>query len=265
MSLPAQLVLWLALPSLVAAAPLAGTVRLASDDWCPFICASHGQINGGYLVDLTRQALAPSGLQVASLLLPLNRAVSETAAGAIEGVYAPSTDPRLQLSVPLAYSRACFYTLAGVAWRYRGGESLHALRVGVIADYGYDDGEMDAYIAQHRDSSASLAFAFGDAAGLTNLQKLLRGRFPVWLEHEAVARQLVAKLGAASRIRQAGCLAQALPLTIGFAAHDARAGQWLQALADGLRSLSASGQLAALRARYHLLPDEAATPAPNAR
>ncbi|PHV06003.1 ABC transporter substrate-binding protein [Janthinobacterium sp. BJB412] len=265
MSLRSLLLLWLALPVLAAAAPLPAIARLASDDWCPFICASHGQISGGYLVDLTTQALALSGVRVESLLLPLSRAVSETASGAIEGVYAPSSDPRLQLSVPLAHSRACFYTLAGAAWRYRGTESLGALRVGVIADYGYDDGEMDAYVARHRDDRASLAFAFGDAAGLTNLHKLLRGRFPVWLEHEAVANQLVAKLGAASRIRQAGCLAQALPLTIGFSIHDARAARWLHALADGLRSMAASGQLAALRARYHLAPDEAGAPAASLR
>lgn len=258
------LLLWLALPVLEAA-PLPATARLASDDWCPFICASHGQISGGYLVDLTTQALALSGVQVESLLLPLSRAVSETASGAIEGVYAPSSDPRLQLSVPLARSRACFYTLAGAAWRYRGAESLGALRVGVIADYGYDDGQMDAYIARHHDDSASLAFAFGDAAGLTNLHKLLRGRFPVWLEHEAVANRLLATLGAASRIRQAGCLAQTLPLTIGFSARDVRAARWLHALADGLRVMSASGQLAALRARYHLAPDEAAAPAASLR
>ena len=258
------LLLWLALPVLEAA-PLPATARLASDDWCPFICASHGQISGGYLVDLTTQALALSGVQVESLLLPLSRAVSETASGAIEGVYAPSSDPRLQLSVPLAHSRACFYTRAGAAWRYRGIDSLDPLRVGVIADYGYDDGEMDAYIARHRGHSERLAFAYGDAAGLTNLQKLLRGRFPVWLEHEAVAKQLVARLGAAGRVRQAGCLSQALPLTIGFSAHDARAARWLRALADGLRAMSASGQLAALRARYHLAPDEAAAPAPSPR
>ena len=64
MRLRSLLQLWLALPVLAAAAPLPATARLASDDWCPFICASHGQISGGYLVDLTTQALALSGVQV---------------------------------------------------------------------------------------------------------------------------------------------------------------------------------------------------------
>lgn len=241
------------LSALAAAPARAGAeLRLASDDWCPFICARDGKINGGYLVELTAQALALQDIRVRPALLPLSRAMHDTEQGLLDGVYAPPTDRRLRLSVPLAYSRACFYTRADSDWTYAGADSLEAVTVGVIDDYGYDDGAMDAYIAEHRAQAALLQFAHGEAAGATNLHKLLRGRFQAMLEHASVAGQLAARLGVAPQIRQAGCLERALPLSIGFAVNDARAALWLQALAEGWRKLQGSEQLHALRLRYRM-------------
>ncbi len=86
------------------------------------------------------------------------------------------------------------------------------------------------------------------------LQKLLGGRFPVLLEHELVMQGLAREVGAVQQLRQAGCLAKALPLTVGFALNDSRSAMWTQALADGLKKLNSSGELAALRQRYNVPP-----------
>lgn len=250
----------LALADPVPAVPVDRTLRLASDDWCPFICAEDGKLTGGYLVELTAQAMAAGGYRVQPLLLPLNRAVRDTLSGAIEGVYAPSIDPRLRLSVPLAYSRACFYTRTDSSWTYGGIATLRGMVVGVIDDYGYDDDVMDRYIERNHGQAGALAFAYGEQAGATNLQKLLRGRYPVMLEHEAVAARLGARIGVAGQLRQAGCLDHPLPLTIGFAAHDARSAQWLRTLAQGLRKLEQNGGRTALRQRYNIPADSLAAP-----
>ncbi|WP_332852747.1 substrate-binding periplasmic protein [Duganella sp. S19_KUP01_CR8] len=237
----------LASSGLARAAPL---IRLGSDDWCPFVCAVDGKPPGGYLVELAAMAMAPEGYRAEPVLMPLNRAITQTAHGDIEGVYAPPIDRRLRLSAPLAHSRACFYTRAGDDWTFQSIKSLKTLAVGVIDDYGYDDGPMDAYIAENRRKPSLIALAFGASAGTTNVQKLLGGRYRVMLEHTAVMAQLSKRLDVADRIRQAGCLEHELPLTIGFATQDIRAETWIRALADGMHKLEASGDLKALQKRY---------------
>lgn len=232
--------------------PAADPVRVASDDWCPYVCASDGKIRDGFLVEVTVKSMALMGYQVEPVLLPLNRAIHLTTSGEVNGVFAPPLDQRLRPGVTLAYSHACFYTRAGSGWTYRGIESISKLRLGVIDDYGYDDGPMDAYIARRRKDSRVLDFSYGATAGNTNVQKLLGGRFPVLLEHALVMRHLTEGTAAAAQLRQAGCLDRPLPLTVGFALHDARSAAWVQALSDGLKMLNSSGELAALRAHYHL-------------
>lgn len=247
-----------ALAVLLLAAPLAQAgepVRLASDAWCPFVCTKGEQVAGGYLVDAAAEALASQGIDAVPVLMPLNRAMQEAVHGRIDGVYAPAIDARLRLSVPLAYSRACFYTLPDSAWSYRGLDSLAGLQLGIIDDYGYDDGPMDAYIGRYRQQPERLHFAYGQEAGLSNLRMLLRGRVPAVLEHEAVMARLAAGEQAARRLRRAGCLERRLPLTVGFAAGSPKAAAKLAALEAGLRQLEASGALQALRKRYQLQED----------
>lgn len=246
------------LAATLLAAPLAQAgepVRLASDAWCPFVCASGEHVAGGYLVDAAASALAAQGLQATPFLMPLNRAMRETMRGNIDGVYAPAVDARLRLSVPLAYSRACFYTLRHAMWRYSGMASLAGQQVGIIDDYGYDDGPMDDYIIRHRRQPGMLVPAYGQAAGVSNLRMLLHGRVPVVLEHEAVMERLAAGEQAAGSLRRAGCLERKLPLTVGFGVDNPKAAAWQSALEAGLRQLEASGALQALRKRYQL-PDD---------
>lgn len=236
-----------------------GLLRVASDDWCPYVCAVNGRVTGGYLVDLAGEAMAMTGSHVEPLLLPLNRAIEQTVAGKIEGVYAPPIDERLTLSVPLAYSRACFYSRPNETWRYRGIGSLKNMTVGTIDDYGYDNGQMDDYIARNRGvPHTGIDFSYGETAGITNVRKLLSGRYPLLLEHEAVMTRLVGEMKVAGAVRNAGCLEQALPLTIGFARSDRRAAGWSQDLVEGLQQMIVSGRTKELQKRYNI-PDSNVT------
>ncbi|PRC94248.1 ABC transporter substrate-binding protein [Solimicrobium silvestre] len=227
-------------------------LHIASDDWCPYICAQNGHLTSGYLVDVATQAMLISGYQVESALIPLTRAMHEASTGSIQGVYAPPIDDRLRLSIPIAYSRACFYTLAEQTWRYQGIASLHNVVVGIVGEYGYDDNLMDAYVIKNQHKHLLIDTSFGENAGLSNLKKLLAARFPVMLEHEAVMTMLAKNLGAEYKIRQAGCLEHALPLPIGFTKMDSHNEDWIRALTLGIQQLEASGKLAELRQHYHI-------------
>ncbi|BAK76700.1 extracellular solute-binding protein family 3 [Pseudogulbenkiania sp. NH8B] len=246
----------LCLSALPLAAVSAPSIRLASDNWCPYICAQDSTITGGFMVELTGQIVSAAGYRLESLLMPLNRAMTLAEERDIDGVYAAPIDDRLVLSRPLAFSRACFYTLQHSTWRYTGQASLRTVPLGVIADYGYDGGAFDAYLQARRHAAASLLdFNRGQNAGETNLNKLLTGRYPVAVEHEAVMRHLVLRQKIPpDRVRNAGCLEGRLKLVIGIGKNNPRGRQLIRAIDDGMRKIRASGQLDRLREKYHLDP-----------
>lgn len=242
------------LPALPLAAISAPIVRLASDNWCPYICAENSRITSGFLVELTGQILSSAGYRLESRLMPLNRAMKLTEEGEIDGVYAAPIDDRLILSQPLAFSRACFYTRQDSTWQYAGLASLRAVPLGVIADYGYDGGAFDAYLQAHKhDSPSLLDFNRGQTAGATNLGKLLTERYPVALEHEAVMSLLVQRKNSSpDLIRNAGCLEERLKLVIGIGKNNPRAPQLMHAIDTGMVKIRASGQLERLMKKYRI-------------
>lgn len=225
-------------------------VKLASDDWCPFVCVQNGKIKNGFLVDVSIKAMALSGYQVEPELRPLTRAIHETVHNIIAGVYAPPFDQDLRLSLPITYSRACFYSRLDGVWHYKNADSLREQTIGVIADYGYDNDEMDAYIAKNIQKKSLIELAYGDTAGTNNLHKLIKGRTQVLLEHEAVMEHLSQRLNLKDQIKQVGCLEHALPLTIGFSKQSEHTESWIRALHQGLSRLEASGELNLLRRQY---------------
>lgn len=227
-------------------------LRLASDDWCPYICASDGHIKSGYLVDVTREAMDSVGYTVVPVLKPLSRAMFDTINGRGEGVYAPPSDERLLISGPIATSRACFYTLKGSAWKYKGISSLAAIQLGVVADYGYDDGAMDAYIAAHQSDAKRLSFARGENGARDNVRKLALGAAPVILEHAAVMTHMRSTLPKGLELQQAGCLEKELALTVGFSRSNPRSPEWVCALELGVKTLKSSARWQELEQRYGL-------------
>lgn len=255
-AVPSHPLLAAALLLCAAPAPAQDLVRLASDEWCPYVCAQQGRVDGGYVVEVTSRALATAGVRVQPLLLPLNRAMRQTLAGNLEGVYAPPEDSRLRPSSVLGYSRSCFYTLKTSDWQYTDVWSLKGERLGVIGDYEYDNGPLDAYIVANRDDRNAIDFSYGINAGLTNVKKLLSGRFAVLLEHELVMQRLVRQSAAGHRVRKAGCLAQPFALRVGFSPTNRHSAYWIAALARGIKLLEKNGELEQIRARYGIEPGD---------
>lgn len=243
-----------------APAQAAPPLRLASDDWCPYICvgADGRSITSGFLVDATARALELAGLSVEPQLMPLNRALALTLGGQIEGLYAPAIDRRLVMSAPLIRSRACFYTRGVSTWRYQGLASLAQQQLGVIADYGYDDGPMDAYLVREQRNHKLVEFNHGEDAGMKNIRKLLYGRYDVVLEHETVMHRLLMQLGEKNFVRQSGCLEHYLPLVVGFSARLPEARELVRKLDAGVLQMKATGEYARLLQRYEISdPDPA--------
>lgn len=240
-------------------APLAAAetrLSLASDDWCPYICSDGTALRGGLLVEAVEKALTDTGYRPEAQLMPLNRAMRMSLSGELEGIYAPAIDGRLHYSEPVLESRACFYTQADSRWRYAGPVSLESARLGIVADYGYDGAGFDDLLLRwQQDAPQRLVASRGENAGRANLRKLLGGRVEVLLEHAAVLERLLRqeRVGP-KRIRQAGCLPEALPLVVGFSKARQDAPAWREALNRGLVRLRVSGELEALKAKHRIGP-----------
>ncbi|MET3108742.1 polar amino acid transport system substrate-binding protein [Oxalobacteraceae bacterium GrIS 2.11] len=227
-------------------------IKLASDDWCPYVCVDNGRITGGFLVEATAQAMQLSGFQIEPVLVPFTRAIDQTVDGYIQGVFSPPGDSRLSMSRPMFYARSCFYTLNDQSWTYHGLKSLEQITVGVIPDYNYDDGAFDAYVEQNRRKNGRVDLAYGEYAGINNLKKLLATRFAALVEDEAVIHFLARKINVENRIKQVGCLENPIAVVIGFSKKDKHSQGWIRALSSGMQQLEASGKLQALRQRYQI-------------
>lgn len=202
--------------------------------------------------------MATAGVRVQPYLMPLNRAMRQTLAGNLDGVYAPPEDSRLRQGPVLGYSRSCFYTLQSSRWFYTDVWSLKGERLGVIGDYEYDNGPMDAYIVANSADRKLIDFSYGTNAGMTNLRKLLSGRFQVLLEHEQVMRRLAAHGGAQRQLRKAGCLARPFALRVSFSPGSPHGAYWIAALGRGVKLLEKSGELEQIRNRYGIEAADAA-------
>jgi hypothetical protein len=72
--------------------------------------------------------------------------------------------------------------------------SLRGKTIGAIANYAYDNDEMDAYIAKNLQQRSLVELAYSETAGISNLQKLMKGRYYALLEHEAAMGKLGQRL-----------------------------------------------------------------------
>ena len=249
------LIFLLTLCALFSSAAAAGerSVKLGSDEWCPFICSSDGQhIDRGYLIELARLALAGKGYDVDGLLMPLTRAMKLSESGDIDGVFAPPIPTSLAATVTVGLSLACFYTAPDSKWTYHGLDSILQVSFGVIADYGYDNGVMDAYLARPESERPEVQFNFGQTAGIQNVRRVLAGRYEAMLEHRAVVPYLLSKLGGNAQLREAGCLETPFPLIIGFSRAHGKGDALAKAFDEGVTDLDKSGALARLQQGYGL-------------
>lgn len=229
-------------------------LTIASDDWCPFICDRGGMQANGFLVDFVQEAMAFEGYVVKPVILPLNRAIIETIKGNVDGIYAPPIDQRLIYSNVIFNSRACFFSRITSKWQFNGLASLEKIKLGVVDDYGYDNGAMDKYLKdkQHLIKNSNITFSTGDGAGVKNLKMLLLGRFDAYLEHEAVLLQLSSVSNLRAKLRNAGCLKDLLPLVVGFSSQSPNSKKHIKALNQGIIKMLKSGKLQKLKDTYHI-------------
>lgn len=238
---------------LAAPAVQADTVTLRADAWCPLNCAPDSA-QPGYGIEIAEALYETAGHTVEYQLMPWARALVEVKHGRVIGAIGadPAEDPELiypQHEIGMADTG--FAVRAGSGFRYDGLESLAELRIGAVRDYVYDDGDIDAYLAAHADDHGSVQLLTGNDVIAKNLRKLLANRVDVVLDSPFVLHYEIARLGLADRV-DVVALGDPTPVYIAFSPVHPQ-GQALSDLFDaGMAELRASGELAAILARYGL-------------
>lgn len=123
-------------------------VRLAADPWCPYTCDPQIGFRG-LLTDIATEVLEGMGKEAKYVILPWERAITESRAGKYEAVLgAAKGDAQgfIYPASPLAYQKSCFYGARGARFRYDGVASLKGKRLGVVAGYKYGE-PLDAFVA----------------------------------------------------------------------------------------------------------------------
>ncbi|TLP56008.1 amino acid ABC transporter substrate-binding protein [Parasedimentitalea maritima] len=141
---------------------------------------------GGIITDITMQALARAGYEVAVAIVPWNRAYAGTVSGRYHVITAiwstPEREKEIEYSNPIVSSRIVLIHRSDYEFTFNSLEDLRGETVGVTAGYGYPEDFQNAdFFVREESETLSLS-----------LRKLIFGRTNVIVAEEIAARYAVA-------------------------------------------------------------------------
>ena len=225
---------------------------IVGDPWCPFTCTAGGS-KPGILVEVAQEIFLVKGHTVKYENINWARAIEETRAGrfhAVAGALKADAPDFVFPSRSTGSQKSCFFSKAGLTWNYQGVSSLKGHVLSVVNDYAYG-GQLDAYIAQHREDAHSIDVLSGTGTSLKLLKKIVDSRSELMIDDATVIAYTLKneKDFPIEQVRQAGCL-DPVPLYIAFSPKNPKSKVYAQILSDGVRKLIASGRMAKIYERY---------------
>lgn len=238
--------------SLLLCSGLARAERLviAGDLWCPINCAADTE-KRGLFVELAEQIFAESGIEVEYRVINWARAVHDTRRGKLGALIGAGVqDAPDFIFTPSApgISRMCFYALRGGSWRYKGLESLQAVRLGAINGYSYG-AELDLYLRNHHDLD-HVQLMTGDRALISNLRKLRHGRIDALVENAWVMQALLSQRYLHGEVVEVGCRQPDIPIYLAFAPGLPESARYAQLFEQGQQRFREDGRMEQLLRRY---------------
>jgi polar amino acid transport system substrate-binding protein len=248
-------------PAVSVEAPV--TITLRADAWCPFNCEP-GSERPGYMVEVAREIFAKHSIAIDYQLLSWARVLDDVKQGRSDGAIGASLEPGRGFMFgpnPLGEGGMTLAVRRGYGFRYDGPESLKGHRIGVVRDYSYDGGPLDAYIAANSRDLSRVVTIGAEDVGDKLIRLLLSNRVDIILESGPVLAYQANRINMADRIEQAGRLPPDY-ISIGFTPAKPDGERWARILSDGVAEMRASGRLAEILALYGLT-DFAPPPLPT--
>lgn len=252
----------LLLAGLAGSSVRAATITLRADPWCPFNCRPDSD-RPGFLIEVARAVFEPLGHRIDYRTMGWRRTIEAVRRGEVLGAVGAAVDDAPDLifaEEPAAFAVPALALRRGERLASAGPEALEGRVVGAIL--GYELGTpIDRYLARHARDPRRVQWVSGVDGAAQNLRKLLAGRIDAAYDDASVLAYTARGLGLAERIETLG-LGVRQAVGIGFSPARGESRLLARQLAEGLRRLRASGELAALEARYGLAAG-APEPAPG--
>ena len=239
---------------LAAASPCAArpVVSLRADIWCPYNCAA-GSDHPGYAVEIAQAVFNAAGFDVDYQLLNWTRSIDEVrqgAADAVIGAYSTDVAGFVLPDEPIGRGRVGFAARQASAFHYTGPQSLVGRRLGIVASYDFP-GALGDYLHTLRGDKSRIQYMSGERALAKNLLKLISGRVDLVLDDARVLERLINELQLQDQVTFTEDRTS-LPVYIAFSPASPNSARYARILSAGIVRLRASGQLAAILARYGL-------------
>ncbi|MBX7144901.1 MAG: transporter substrate-binding domain-containing protein [Oligoflexia bacterium] len=245
--MPLTLTLWLSYPA------QADQVTIVADEWCPYNCVP-GSSNPGLLIEIAQYALGKAGHSVKYSVLPWSRAIEDTRAGkymAIVGAYRSDAPGFVFPQKPLATAGDDVFVRPGASWRYSGIKSLEYVSLGVIADYTFNNAEVDAYIRANKSNPERVQVSVGDDALEKNIRKLVGGRIDALIDDALVVTHFLKLHPKFGNLVHAGSLGRD-GVYIAFSPAIKQSQSYAALISKGVDELIQTGKMAELLEHYGL-------------
>ncbi|WP_193452756.1 substrate-binding periplasmic protein [Pseudomonas nitroreducens] len=235
--------------ALASAEPL----RLAGDDWCPYLCPDDPD-KPGYLLEALGQVLPQPPLFEP---LPWPRALQMAREGLVDGVvgaYSEESEELLIGEEPIGWVTMRFYVRNDNPWTWQGPTSLGNQSIVLAQGYSYGR-ELDAWRDEHLSNHEQVQVLSGEKVLERNIQKLLLGRITVLLEDSQIVEHYLHRHGLSESIQAAGELADKRPMYVALNPRLDGVQDRLADLDEGLRELRRTDQWKPLMQGYGIAVD----------
>ena len=224
------------------------TLKIASDDWCPYICDNKEK--PGYIVEIIKKVMAEHRIDVEFEVMPLGRAFLEVENNHLDMVLALTEvhikeHSLIASDVIIGDYANDFFVLSDNPFRFKNIDQLKSELLGVVESYEYG-ANLDAFIRLHPEK---VHIAHGRSPLQQNINMLLKGRLSVVLDTKNTVQFFLHQQNI-SNVIYAGTQGPTAPLYIGFNPRLSNLPTLQQYLSNGLEELRTTGQLKQLLQRY---------------
>lgn len=237
-------------PSIAAA----DVIVLMADEWCPYNCEPTSE-NPGFMVEITREALAPFGHQVDYQTLNWARSLHRAALGEINGVIGavPEEAPDFIFGPPIG-------TYVDVV-AFRAGEAINPdaialrddLRLGAINGYEYY-GVVNDYMERHAGDPSLIQYMSGEDALEKILRKLIAGRLDMVAEVRAVLEYTLSTTGLGDQV-DLSITETANEIFVAFSPVHPMSQTYAEQLTEGVDLLRENGRFDEILTKYGQVTD----------
>ncbi|CUB04262.1 substrate-binding periplasmic protein [Marinomonas fungiae] len=238
--------------TLFATPVLSDTLRIATDEWCPYDCIpSQNQGKVGYLGDLLIETLKAKGHTVEFVEVSYSRGLQLVREGKLDGTMACYREEAPDFVYPdfaLGKSNTTFFSLKGSNWRYTGKKSLEQAKlIGVIKGYDYVDPTVMAYLNQNPKNVLAIT---GEKPLERLLEMLINGRLTAVIEDKIVLQYKAQQMGKANQIIVSGTTDVTIGVYTSFSPKNPKSAEYAKIVSEETLKMREDGRLQKLLERY---------------